>query len=220
MSIKEELTKSQVAFLEKHKISEELLINAHGSEMTEELSQKMSDQEKAFAYNTSECPSNKNHQFKTSDGLCPQCNTPSIQHALKEYEAGYVYIIGSVKAGLVKVGLATEIVKRVKSLNGAASKYAGCDDWEMLFYAKTTKIGKTVRMMQEKLSNYLDTRQYSKTEKPQKANELFRCSYNKAKQAFMDVHEEQKIEFTQRVEKSGITDSYQFRNLIVVSELA
>ena len=217
MSIKEELTKSQVAFLEKHKISEELLINANGGDITEELSERMSEEEKAFAYNTSACDKNKNHQFKTRDNVCPQCNTSSIQLALKEYEAGYVYIIGSVKAGLVKVGMATEIVKRVKTLNGTASKFANCDDWEMLFYAKTTKIGKTVRMIQEKLSNYLDTRQYTKSDKPLKGVEMFRCSYNKAKQAFIEVHEEQLLEFTQKVEKSGITDSYQFRNLIVAA---
>ena len=217
MSIKEELTKSQIAFLVKHKISEELLINAKGSDVTEELSQRMIEEEKAFAYNTSECAANKNHQFKTQDGQCPQCSTASIQAALKEYETGYVYIIGSVKAGLVKVGSATEIVKRVKSLNGSASKFANCDDWEMLFYAKTNKIGRIVRLIQDKLGNYLDTRQYNKTDKPQKANELFRCSYNKAKQAFIDVHEEQQINFSQKVEKSGITDYYQFRNLIATA---
>ena len=217
MSIKEELTKSQVAFLNKYKISEELLIDAGGSEMTEELSQRMSDEEKAFAYNTLECPSNKNHQFKTRDGICPQCQTSSVQTALKEYEDGYVYIIGSVKAGLVKIGSASEIVKRVKSLNGTASKFANCDDWEMLYYAKTTRIGKTVRMIQEKLSNYLETRQYSKGEKAQKGVEMFRCSYGKAKQAFLDVHVEQMTEFTQKVEKSAIIDSYQFSNLIVAA---
>jgi hypothetical protein len=217
MSIKEELTKSQVAFLEKHKISEELLINANGCGMTEELSQRMSDEGKAFAYNTAECSSNKNHQFKTREGECPQCHTPSIQYALKEFETGYIYIIGSIKAGLMKVGLATEIVKRVKSLNGTASKYGGFDDWEMLYYAKTSKIGRVERLAQEKLSNYLDTRQFGKAEKLQKGNELYRCSFNRAKKALTDVQEEQVIEFTQKVEKSGITDYYQFRNLIAAA---
>ena len=217
MSIKEELTRSQIAFLDKHKISEDSLINANGSGMTEELRQRMAEEEKIVAYNSSECTVNKNHRFVISDGHCPQCSTTSLQNALKEYEDGYVYIIGSVKAGLVKIGLTTEIVKRVKSLNGTASRFAGCDDWEMLFYAKTTKIGKTARLIREKLENYLDTRQYTKSDKPQKAAELFRCSYNKARQAYIEVHNEQMLEFTQKVEKFGIIDSYQFRNLIATT---
>lgn len=217
MSNKQEFTKSQLAFLEKHKISEDLLLNAEGSGITEEVSQKMKDGEKILAYNTSECPANKNHPFKTFEGNCPQCSSANLQSALKEYESGYVYIIGSVKAGLVKIGSTTEIVKRVKSLNSAASKFANCDDWEMLYYAKTSKIGMVVREIQGKLANYLDTRQYTKIEKSPKTNELFRCSFNRAKQAFTEVHEEQMIEFTQKVEKSGITDYYQFRNLIATA---
>ncbi|NEU07362.1 GIY-YIG nuclease family protein [Flavihumibacter sp. R14] len=217
MSIKEELTRSQVAFLEKHKIAEDSLINANGGGMTEELRQRMIDEEKIVAYNSSECTVNSNHRFVTQDGHCPQCIKVSLQNALEEYEDGYVYIIGSVKAGLVKIGLTTEIVKRVKSLNGTASRFAGCDDWEMLFYAKTTKIGKTARLIREKLENYLDRRQYTKIDKPQKTAELFRCSYNKARQAYIEVHNEQMLEFTQKVEKFGIIDSYQFRNLIATT---
>jgi hypothetical protein len=217
MSNKQEFTKSQLAFLEKHNITEDRLLNAEGSAMTEEVVQKMKDGELILAYNTSACAANKNHPFKTSEGNCPQCSSANLQSALKEFESGYVYIIGSVKAGLVKIGSTTEIVKRVKSLNSASSKFANCDDWEMLFYAKTKKIGMVVREIQEKLSNYLDTRQYNKSEKSPKANELFRCSFNKAKQAFTEVHDEQMIEFSQKVEKSGITDYYQFRNLIATA---
>ena len=220
MSIKEELTKSQIAFLDKHKISEDLLINANGGEMTEGLSQQMSEEEKILAYNTAECSGNKNHNFLTSEGDCPQCHTASLQTALKEYQSGYIYIIGSVQAGLMKTGAATEIVKRVKTLNGAASKYGGFDDWEMLFYAKTINIGKVERMVQEKLASYLDTRQFQKSEKAAKGSELFRCSYTRAKKALMDVQEELGLEFTQKVEKSAILYNYQFRNLIVPAEMA
>jgi len=120
----------------------------------------------------------------------------------------------------MKTGAATEIVKRVKTLNGAASKYGGFDDWEMLFYAKTINIGKVERMVQEKLASYLDTRQFQKSEKAAKGSELFRCSYTRAKKALMDVQEELGLEFTQKVEKSAILYNYQFRNLIVPAEMA
>jgi hypothetical protein len=220
MSIKEELTKSQLAFLDKHKISEDLLLNANGSGMTEELSLRMSEEGKILAYNTSECSANKNHNFITPEGDCPQCHTASIQTALKEYQTGYIYIIGSVQAGLTKVGAATEIIKRVKSLNGAASRYGGFDDWEMLFYAKTSNIGKVERKVQEGLASYMDTRQFRKSEKMPKGSQLFRCSYNRVQKALTDVQEELAIEFTQKVEKSAILYNYQFRNLIVQAEVA
>jgi len=220
MSIKEELTKSQIAFLEKHKISEDLLINADGNGMTEELGLRMSEEGKILAFNGSQCPANKNHNFITREGACPQCHTASLQTALKEFQTGYVYIIGSVQAGLIKVGAATEIIKRVKTLNGAASKYGGFDDWEMLFYAKMVNIGKVERMVQEKLASYLDTRQFLKSEKMPKGSELFRCSYTRAKKALTDVQEELELEFTQKVEKSAILYNYQFRNLIVPAEVA
>ena len=220
MSIKEELTRSQLAFLKKHDISEDLLIDANGSEMTENLSQQMLEEEKILAYNTAECSANKNHNFLTTEGDCPQCHTASLQTALKEYQTGYIYIIGSVQAGLMKLGSATEIVKRVKTLNGSASKYGGFDDWEMLFYAKTINIGKVERMAQDKLTSYLDTRQFQKSDRAAKGSELFRCSYTRAKKALTDVQEELALDLTQKVEKSAILYNYQFRNLIVPTELA
>jgi hypothetical protein len=220
MSIKEQFSRSQIAFLDKHKISEDLLINADGNGMTEDLNLRMSEEGMILAYNTSECSANKNHTFLTAEGECPQCHTATIHAALKEYQTGYIYIIGSVQAGLMKVGAATEIIKRVKTLNGAASRYGGFDDWEMLFYAKTINIGKVERMVQEKLTSYLDTRQFLKSEKTPKGSELFRCSYTRAKTALMDVQEELALEFSQKVERSAILYNYQFRNLIVRAEVA
>ena len=209
------LSKHQQDFLKKHRIPLDILIDAQGGPMSTELKQRMINEEKHLAYNTRSCSANSSHNFKTNAGHCPQCNTAVIAFSLREYLTGFIYLAGSKKGELIKIGLTNEIAGRIKTLNSAESKYGGYEDWEILFHVKADSAGKVERMIQEKLKKYEDSRQYEKSGNLQSAKELFRCSFKTAKSAFLDVLSDENANFNQLTEKpETIISGYLFRNLI------
>jgi hypothetical protein len=213
MTIKHVLTKTQESFIKKHKIPADLLFDAQGEGMTEELKERMSETNTVFAYNTVGCTKDDNHNFKTIGGHCPQCETGKIALLLREHEAGFIYIAGSRKGTLIKVGSTSNIIDRIKSLNMPKTRYAGFDDWVLLYDARTATQGRSERKIQQKLSenkvNYL----VEKSGKATDSGELYRCSYNKAKDAITALETEESFEFTQVHEKRDLIPDYQFKNL-------
>jgi hypothetical protein len=215
MSIKHLLTKEQESFIKKNKIPEDLLFDAQGAEMSIELMQEMSTMNKVLAYNTMACDVNASHNFKTISGLCPQCDTSNIASALREYKTGYIYLAGSKKSQLIKVGSANETKDSIKTLTKSESKSGGFDDWELLFHAKTETLGRTERMIQQKLSEYKASYPHEKSGKLLNGSELYRCSYNKVKDALAEVQDEEHFEFMQVKEWKHMIAEYQFKNLRV-----
>ncbi len=213
MIIKHELTKDQESFIKKHKISDDLLIDAQGEEMTADFIQKMSDTDKVIAYNTGPCSEDDNHNFKTIAGFCPQCDTGKIAFALRENKPGYLYLAGSRKGELIKVGSTSDSKDRIKNLNITKSKCAGFDDWELLYEARTIALGKAERIIQQKLSEYKAAYQHEKIGKLQNGSELYRCSYTKAKDAVAALESESEMEFTQINERKYLLTEYNFKNL-------
>jgi hypothetical protein len=214
MISKHSLTTEQEEFLKKYKIPEELLFDAQGEGMTEELKQTMSENNKAIAYNSESCPKNADHKFKTTNGICPQCDTAKIAVALKEHKPGFVYIAGSRNGKLIKVGFTNDTKDRVKTLNVTLTMYAGFDDWEVLYEAKAIAIGRIEKLIQSKLSEYKTSYQFFKSGKLQLATELYLCSFNKAKEAITELQEEG-VKFTLVNERRHLTNEYQFKNLKV-----
>jgi hypothetical protein len=209
------LTTEQEDFLKKYKIPEELLFDAQGEGMSEELKQTMSDNNKAIAYNTESCLKNADHHFKTTSGNCPQCDPTKIAVALKEHKPGFVYIAGSRNGKLLKVGFTNDTKDRVKTLNVTLTLYAGYDDWEVLYEAKTIAISRIEKMIQAKLSDYKTSTQFFKSGKLQIASDLYLCSFNKAKEAITELQEEESVKFTLVNERRHLTSDYQFKNLKV-----
>jgi len=215
MTIKHLLTKEQENFIKRHKIPYDLLFDAGGEAMTEEMKQGMTKANKAFVYNTENCDKDPNHTLKSIDGDCVQCDASKIPSILGEYQTAYIYLAGSIKANWIKVGLAKDIRNRIKTMNNSSSMYGGHNDWEILFYAKTTSSGKIERMIHERLNSNKISAQYIKSFKLQKAADLYQCSYQKAKGEISAIQDEEKFEFTQVNEKSHLISEYQFRNLTV-----
>lgn len=217
MTIKHLITKEQENFLKKHKISQELLFDAEGEELSEELQLKMTEADKIIACNTALCTENDTHNLKTIGGYCPQCDTTKIAAALREQKPGYIYISGSKRGGLIKIGSSNEGKSKTLTLNLTTARDGGYDDWELLFSAKTTILGRVERMLQHKLDEYKAAYQHEKSGKLQNGGELYRCAYLKAKEAYLSLQEEQQIEFTQVSEKKHIISEYQFKNLKIQS---
>lgn len=212
MIIKTPLTKEQKDFIKKHQISEDMLIDANGEAMSDDLKQRMLETEKVIAYNVGGAENN-DYNFTDIDGVFVQGDTDRIPFALRTYKTGYIYIAGSKKNHLIKVGSSNEVNDRIKSLN-IASKSGTIDDWELILQAKTTSLGKVEKMFQQKLSEYKSSSQYEKG-KLQNGGELYRCSYNKAKEAMTAAEGEEQFEFTQISEKKHLITEYLFKNLKV-----
>lgn len=213
MIIKNLLTKEQKEFMKKHQITEDLLIDANGGEMSEELKQSMAENQKVLAINVNSIHADADHDFINIDGLCVQHDLEKIPFAIRTYKTGYIYIAGSKKAHLIKVGSSNEVKDRIKTLDISTTKNAGFDDWELLFQAKTTTLGKVERLFQSKLSDYKSSSQFEKGRKLQNGGELYRCSYNKAKEVMTPVEGEEEFEFTQVTEIRHLLSEYQFKNL-------
>ena len=214
MIIKTPLTKEQKDFVKKHQLSEDLLFDANGEGMSDELRQSMLDTKTVLAYNATGSLENAEFNFVNIDGDFVQGNLEKIPFALRTYKTGYIYIAGSKKTHLIKVGSCNETKDRIKSLNITTSKHGGIDDWELIFQAKTETLGKVERMFQQKLSEYKSSAQYEKG-KIQNGGELYRCSYNKAKDAMTAEEGEEQFEFTQINEKKHLITDYLFKNLRV-----
>ncbi|WP_442590280.1 GIY-YIG nuclease family protein [Pedobacter sp. AW31-3R] len=215
MIIKHELTKEQESFIKKHKISDDLLIDAQGEEMSAEFIQHMSDTNKVIAYNTLPDSENDDHSlnFKTIGGHCPQRDPSKIALALRENKPGYIYLGGSIKGGLIKVGSTSDSKDRIKNLNLHKSKLAGFEDWEILYEARTENLGKLERILNQKLSEYKATYEPEKIGKVQNGSELYRCAYAKVKDLINTLEEENQISFTQVNERKHLLSEYQFKNL-------
>jgi hypothetical protein len=217
MIIKTPLTKEQKDFIKKHQISEEVLFDANGEQMSEDLKQRMLEAEKVLAYNVSGCAEHNEYNFTDIEGVFVQGDTDKIPFALRTYKTGYIYIAGSKKTHLIKVGSSNEVKDRIKTLNIATTKSGSIDDWELIFQAKTETLGKVERMFQQKLCEYKSASQYEKG-KLQNGGELYRCSYNKAKDAMVAAEGEEQFEFTQINEKKHMISEYLFKNLRVKSD--
>ena len=117
MIIKNLLTKEQKEFMKKHQITEDLLIDANGGELSEELKQTMAENKKVLAINVNSIHADADHDFINIDGVCVQHDLEKIPFAIRTYKTGYIYIAGSKKAHLIKVGSSNEIKDRIKTLD-------------------------------------------------------------------------------------------------------
>lgn len=215
MITKHLLTKEQETFVKKHKISHDLLINANGEGLSEDLLQQMHDENKVFAYNVYDGEENAEYSFRTISGDCPQRDPSKVAAALREHKNGYIYIAGSKKGSLIKVGSANETKARTPTFDISSSKYGGYDDWEVLFHARTVTVGRIERQFQEKLSEYKTSYQFEKAGKLQSGGELYRCSYSKAKEVILDEENQLPSDFTLISEKKHLISEYNFKNLRV-----
>ena len=98
---------------------------------------------------------------------------------------GYVYIAGSQRKKLIKVGGTESIDDREKSLFN--DSYARAFDWEILFSVWVDKYGDTEGKIQKLLAPYEISVSYIKDGKYQEAKEIFRCSFIVAKNALDEV---------------------------------
>ena len=121
------------------------------------------------------------HRLHTRHGHCVQCDTSKLAFVGRYSQKLYVYIAGSLEKSWIKVGTASDIEQRERSLQ--TSGYAGANDWEMLLYFKTENAGSVEHKIQSLLDKYASSQRYMKQGQEVEVLEVFQCSFNKAYEA-------------------------------------
>jgi predicted GIY-YIG superfamily endonuclease len=137
-----------------------------------------------FAYGVSSCKAG-GHTLRSKAGHCIQCNHQSIAQSLRHSKAGIVYLAGTSRRKLTKIGVTEEIERRLTQLN--AGQYGGAWDWEMLVWATTKEAGRLEYEIQDRLRAYNVPGTYMHDGREQKCYELFSCGYKAARAAFEEL---------------------------------
>jgi len=190
-------------FIKLHNLDTDDFYNARGKPVLS-CYNEMKSQEKLFAYNTTPC-SNAGHTIRDRQGHCIVCSTVNISFSLRKKETGFIYIACSLGKEISKVGMTTELIKtRLAKLN--SRKVGNTNDWEIIYSIRCTKVNSVELLIHNELRMY----QYGFTE----SKEIFRCSYQKAKEMVDKVILENHIVPIEEKVYSVNTEKYKFRNLI------
>ena len=201
------LTSDQIIFLKEQDIHLKYVFDAEGLSKSE-YRVIMKELNKQFAYNVSPCRK-KGHTLKTRSGHCCQCNTARIGFQKRNDSAGIVYIAGTLTGELIKIGFSKAVEVRAESL--IRTKYAGFNDWKILYALKSENAGRIETKSNSLLHDYAFSADYEHDGHWQDSSETYHCAYSKAKQF---VEKAYKLEnYKVDIEKNSPTKEYEFRNL-------
>jgi len=204
------LTSEQLNFLETQKVSLDKIFDAEGLSRSD-YQPLMKEMDKIIAIGVTPC-AKFSHTMRTRSGSCVQCNTASIAFLERYYDKGYIYIAGSKKEKVVKVGFATNINNREESLNNG--NYGEINDWKILFQVMCKNAGKIEFNTHKKLSKYLTDKSYLKNNKRNQCYEIFSCSYSLAKNT-LDENIGDRKNIKKLKENIKIIKEYEFDNVPV-----
>lgn len=88
------------------------------------------------------CRAGKGHRLTSRSGHCFQCNPKQKAFERKHGRPGYVYVAGSLRGKLLKIGTTDDLSDRLRTLcSEGAQGYAGFSDWRMLASIRTDNRG-------------------------------------------------------------------------------
>jgi hypothetical protein len=173
------LTDSQARFLRSQQIPESAIFDASGMSRRR-YQYEMEIEEKLFAIGVAPCKKGK-HTIRTRNGHCIQCNTANIAFVNRHYQDAYVYIAGSRKERVIKIGCSATPWNREALLNQRG--YGGISDWCLLFYARFPNAGKIEFFAHHRLSKFASYRTYFRESIQVECREIFSCGYSEARDA-------------------------------------
>jgi len=100
------------------------------------------------------------------------------------YEAGYVYIAGSLSERVMKIGTTVNIDGQEKRLR--RDRYGSISDWVLLYYVWVDERGKVEHDALRVLRQYKKPRRYIKNGSPQIAREIVACRFGLARDALVE----------------------------------
>lgn len=178
-----ELSTEELDFLRSQKIAASGVFDATGMRKPEYAS-AMKEAGLSFAFGTTPC-GNGGHTLRTRHGHCIQCNTAVIAYQLRHHKPGHVYLAGSAASGLLKIGTTADVGTRAWQL--CNWRYGGASDWEMLLTSHVENAGSVEFAAQDKLRDRATAGDYWREGRRQSCYELFRCSYDEARDAVLSA---------------------------------
>ena len=204
------LDKEQIDFLKKHKISDTELFDASGL-TRQEYQLRMQAESKIIAFGVERCANG--HSLRTRAGHCIQCDTARLAFMRRHVATGQIYIAGTIKGQLIKIGFTKEKQIRAESLN--RTKYGGFDDWIILCTGDCDDGGKMELEISKDLGKYGISKDYKHDGGTQKTYELFSCSYETAISVMKKIQNDNGGEIFKSIkEDKSKLSKYSFRNLV------
>jgi hypothetical protein len=180
------LKNDEMAFIKHHKIPISYIFDGTGMSR-EEYRQFGRDNEKLVVLNVSCCKAH-GHTMRTRTGACLQCSPAALVYLARHHKQSFVYIAGSKKGRVVKVGLSIDPTIRENGLN--SSEYGGNSDWVMLFTKDCTAAGRVEADTHTLLSKHQAVASYIGSDKSISCcTEIFNCSYKVAVAAMLKASE-------------------------------
>lgn len=130
-------------------------------------------------------PCYRGHRLRSHKGHCIQCDTSRIAYVTRPHKEAYVYIVGSRRHRVIKIGWSETPWNRGPHLNNIG--YGGIQDWKALYYASYLEAGKVELSAHSVLSRYATPRTWIREGEVQESREIFKCSYGKAREALEAV---------------------------------
>ena len=202
------MEKYVLEFIEKLKLNKDDFFDAKGLSINY-VYDEMKRLDKLFAYNTTPCQ-NAGHIIRDRHNHCIVCNTASITFMKRSRESGSIYIAGSIKRQITKVGMTTEkIENRVSKLN--SRKVGNTNDWVVLKTFECIKVNFIELKIHKELEKYqISGDMYGDTE----SNELFRCSFEKANEIVKKIFNDENHEIIKETNLFYNKEKYSFKNLV------
>ena len=201
------LTSEQIRFLKEQKVEPKYIFDADGLSKSE-YRVIMKELNKLVAYNVTPCLK-EGHTLRTRSGHCCQCDTAKLAFQKRNDSGGIVYIAGSLTGELVKIGFSKAVEVRTESLN--RTKYAGFNDWKILYALKSKNAGRIETRANSLLHKYAFSVDYEHDGHWQDSYETYHCAYSKAKEFVKKAFQSENYEV--EIERNSPTEKYEFRNL-------
>ena len=207
-------SKQKLDFFNHHNIDLNLVFDAHGTGLVwKKLKEVMYNSDTIFAAWTNKC--NNWHDIKTRSWHCPVCDTERISHTLRNIKKNaYVYVVASKKWELLKIWFTGKKDDRLHHLN--KDGYGWFNDWLFLYYAKYEKAWEVELELHNKLKDYNFWVVYNHYWKDVRCYELFKCGYEKVKEAITSCN----IDIDSVISIFNNRSSYLYKRVISSSNIA
>ncbi len=170
------LTQDQINFLRDNKIPLSKVYDASGLS-NPDWKAAMKDLGMWVAFGTSPCEA-AGHTLRLRSGHCLQCRPEGLSYQKRHETDGQVYVAASLSSRLVKIGTAIDSDSRIANLNSYC--YGGASDWIKHLVIHCESAGKVETTAHTTLSNFAESRTYSKNGKTIESRELFSCGVKEA----------------------------------------
>ncbi|MDH2353333.1 GIY-YIG nuclease family protein [Bradyrhizobium sp. SSUT112] len=121
------------------------------------------------------------HRLRSTRGHCVQCDTKILAFAGRYALKQYLYIAGSLRARLIKIGVCRDLQQRLRQI--CAERHGDARDWEVIYAVHIERAAEIEERVLNRLAEYSFYSTYWKDGNIQQSIELRRCTISQAIEA-------------------------------------